>query len=255
MKEELRRECALRGYDTVFERNGRVFAVNSKEINNWTKTKCNEFCEQTGLSIFTDGNGDTVFYDSQYFRVGGYNNPGLRYIGTIGTDIPQPIGGHNYASLFKGCDSCDEIDLTSWDMTNVTDTAEMFYKSYCKSVNLSGVNLRKVFDMSRMFSHCGCLETVNMLGVKASPVIANGMFYQCFNLKAVDISGIDFSLCGMLMSLFCDCVNLEEVHFAKWNKGNLTMCYDNFTGCCELIKKTGLDAEELNEVFFARRTT
>lgn len=33
------------------------------------------------------------------------------------------------------------------------------------------------------------------------------------------------------------------------------MCYDNFTGCCELIKKTGLDAEELNEVFFARRTT
>ena len=60
--------------------------------------------------------------------------------------------------MFKGCTNFD-ADLSSWDVSNVTTMAEMFY--YCKNFTGKGLenwNISKVKNTDDMFWYCHNLK-------------------------------------------------------------------------------------------------
>ena len=59
------------------------------------------------------------------------------------------------ASMFNGCSSLKEINLSNFNTNNVTDMAYMFTGcSSLKDLNLSNFNTNNVTNMEYMFSGC-----------------------------------------------------------------------------------------------------
>lgn len=187
--EEQRQQFRLKGYDIVFERNDKVFAVNSKEIANWSVEKQKDFSKQTGLDIFFEKDRNPVFYDPRYFhkyRVQRF----LCYTGNLTEGIPQPINCHSMNCMFYRY-SGDTLDLSDWDVSSVRSTESMFYASNVEYLNLSGWNVKNITKMFNMFALCERLRDLDLTGwhLNSSANVIN-VFYKCDALIAR--YGLDF---------------------------------------------------------------
>ena len=90
--------------------------------------------------------------------------------------------------MFMNCEKLAELDLTSWDTSNVTNMAYMF--SNCSSItrmNLSNFDTSKVTAaecMAGMFENATKLESV-LLGDKFNNLNSSNMFNGCTALKVI----------------------------------------------------------------------
>ena len=69
----------------------------------------------------------------------------------------------NLAQVFGGCSTLQFLDLSGWDVSNVTQTYNMF--SDCQNLqtlSLSGWDMTKATNMTNMFYNCGKLNTIYM---------------------------------------------------------------------------------------------
>lgn len=102
--------------------------------------------------------------------------------------------------MFNGCSSLENIELSSFDTTNATNMANMFYN--CKSLkqlDLSSFNTSKVTNMSKMFLQNNEINTIyvsekwNTSNVTSSSL----MFHSCTSLVGAvpfDSSKTDISM-------------------------------------------------------------
>jgi len=68
----------------------------------------------------------------------------------------------NMSYMFFDCSSLKEINLSSFDTSQVTNMSYMFYScSSLKEINLSSFNTNQVTDMSGMFYNCSSLDELN----------------------------------------------------------------------------------------------
>ena len=100
----------------------------------------------------------------------------------------QATGSSAY-SMFSGCGSLTSVDLTNFNMPNLTDVANLVYQCVkLQSIDLSNIDTSKVTHMNYVFGYCDDLEYVNISGWLSNESVNNGyLFYQCFALKAVVI--------------------------------------------------------------------
>lgn len=155
------------GYDIGFERNGKKYWVNSKT---WNKEKKDKLFRETGLRTFYEGDKNPVFYDPKYFEylpspsiTGTY----LHYIGIMETQIPQPINMKVAYEMFRGCKHLEHLDLSDWDMSNITSTQNMFSGcSFLKVLNLTGWELKEIHSTYHMFKDCSRLTELNLTNFK-----------------------------------------------------------------------------------------
>lgn len=155
-----------------------------------------------------------------------------------------------WASVFEGCESLKTIDIS-----NFVANAKMYRTSYmfrnCKSLEtvvLPDLTSSSINNLEYMFDGCSSLKNIDMSklpfaisnsnyrlfaetgleNVVISQNMANGtatkyfqyMFYNCPNLKTVDISATSkFSnTSSNLESMFAECPNLEYVDISgMWN--------------------------------------
>ena len=99
----------------------------------------------------------------------------------------------NITYMFTGCNSFNELDLSDWDIPNVTNASGLFY--YTKnvtSINLSGWDTSKVTNVSMMFYVCNALTTLDLSG---------------WDLSSVFSGGGEFTSCG----------NLTQLYWTNWN--------------------------------------
>ena len=72
--------------------------------------------------------------------------------------------------MFSGCSVLTNLDLSSFNTTNVTDMSYMF--SGCSSLinlDLSGFNTSKVTNMYSMFYYCSKLQTqINIVNINTT---------------------------------------------------------------------------------------
>ena len=92
--------------------------------------------------------------------------------------------------MFQNCSQLTELDLSSFDTSNVTSMKSMFAGSGFKSLDLSHFDTSHVEDMSYMFQDCSSLECLNISGFdSASCSNSDYMFTGCGDEKLAIIIG------------------------------------------------------------------
>ena len=146
--------------------------------------------------------------------------------------------------MFDGCSSIVNLDLSSFNTSNVTTMYCMF--SACeslKSLNLSGFDTSKVTNMSMMFMQAD-LVTLDLGNFNTSNVTNMwGMFHMCFSLKSLNVSSFDTSKATNMHGMFGYCESLENLEVGNFNTSSATNMGYMFYGCFSL---TSLDLSNFN---------
>ena len=145
-------------------------------------------------------------------------------------------------SMFFSCKSLTNIDLSSFDTSNVTDMSEMFF--FCEAltnIDLSSFDTSNVTNMSCMFSYCEALTNINLGSFDTSNVTdMSGMFFSCKALTNIDLSSFDTSNVTDMSDMFSCCEALTNINLGSFDTSNVTDMSDIFKGCDNLspdIKK------------------
>ena len=140
------------------------------------------------------------------------------------------------ASMFKYCSSLTDIDLSGWNLNNVTSMESLFqYCSGLASVTLPKVTSKKIQNMQYMFNGCSALTSVDLFGWNVENVrMMTNLFKGCFNLKEINLSGWVPKSLEEIYGMFSNCTSLESINLSGWNLENMKQIQYMFTGCTNL---------------------
>lgn len=118
----------------------------------------------------------------------------------------------------------EELDLHTWDMSNVTNIECMFHNCYnLKKINIAGWNIIKVQNMNGLFDCCTSLESLDVSrfdtrNVKKMPFV----FHNCRKIKYLDLSKWKTSKVDNFRYMFDGCENLTEIKgIESWKISNV----------------------------------
>ena len=131
----------------------------------------------------------------------------------------------NVASMFRGCASLEEVDLSKW-------TSDGKMKNFQNMFN--GCTSLKSFKLNNEN-----FITANNAQWQTAHHVGNGVFYGCDSLETVDMSNItiranDSGMKG-LEELFANLISLKEVNMAGIELKDTTDLSDMFNGCENLV--------------------
>lgn len=113
-------------------------------------------------------------------------------------------------------DSFEEIDMSMFDFSNVTDMRSLFKDmNNVKRIKLPSVmNCPKLETTSEMFYGCHNLEEVNLDGLSNTKLLSNmnEMFYQCLKITKINMPNIDLSRISNMYGMFNSCEKLEDLN-------------------------------------------
>ena len=151
----------------------------------------------------------------------------------------------NSSSMFLWFTKVKDIDLATFETSEVTDMSQMF--KYCKdltSLNLSNFDTRNVTNMPRMFEYLGNLTTLNIASFNTENVedmrdmlgglinlptldVANfrtpkvrdmsGMFYNLKQVQNLDVSRFDTSKVTDFSRMFLGNSNIQNLNLSNFN--------------------------------------
>ena len=147
--------------------------------------------------------------------------------------------------MFYLCQDLNSLDLTSFNTSNVQNMSYMF--SYCRnlySLKLSSFNTFNVQDMSRMFEYCGNLNSLD-LSIFFTDNVKNMdyIFWYCSKLNFVDVKNFDTSKVTSMKCIFYYCSSLSSLNLSNFNTSLITDMSAMFYGCKMLTK---LDLKNFN---------
>jgi surface protein len=142
---------------------------------------------------------------------------------SFGNSIPKLIGGQNVTTLFNmfaDTSNLQNLDLSEFDITNVSSMENMFSNSKIQSLTFKNKVSNKARVFTNMFSNCANLTTLD-LGIETyvigggSPtnrVLLNGMFNSCTLLTELDLSGLIINTnIYNTSNMFNGCTNLTKI--------------------------------------------
>ena len=123
--------------------------------------------------------------------------------------------------MFYDCSNLSNLDLSSFDTSNVNNMSHMFDKCYnLTNLDLSSFDTKNVTNMSYMFSVCSNLANVNLSSFDTKNTTdMSGMFYYCSNLTNIDISSFDTQKVTNINNIFswCSKLNLIKINNNSYN--------------------------------------
>jgi surface protein len=144
-------------------------------------------------------------------------------------------------SMFDNCQSLTSLDVSDWDVSNVTTMYDMFYKCYSlTTLDVSDWDIGNVTDMYAMFCSCESLTELDVSNWDTSNVTGmKKIFADCHNLSALDLTNWDTSNITDFTWLFTHCYNLTSIgNISNWDTSNVD-CFDSMF--CECNKLSELD--------------
>ncbi|WP_301554495.1 BspA family leucine-rich repeat surface protein [Lactiplantibacillus pentosus] len=126
----------------------------------------------------------------------------------------------NMQSVFKGNYAVKWLDLTAWDVSNVTTMANMFMGSFMGTelnyLNLSGWKTHNVTDMQNMFWHNKQLLLIDGLtDWDTSQVVTMTNMFAHSGVQHLDLSNFDSSSLVEMDGAFGQMANLESIRFGS----------------------------------------
>ena len=197
---------------------------------------------------------------------GGYEIQGNYLINYNLSNMTQISGMENlftvYAEdmtgMFRGCSALTTIDLSGFNVYDVTSMYEMFCD--CKSLetlDLSSFDTRNVTNMNRMFKNCSSLKSLDVRPLNTANVkYMEGMFAGCTSLESLDLRLFDTDKLKYPASMFEGCTSLQTIYcYDNWNIiSGLEDTSNMFAGCTSLVgdKGTKCDGETHTDKSYAR---
>ena len=147
------------------------------------------------------------------------------------------IGGgdlKDISNLFTFC-NLQNVDLTSFDTSSVTNMFAMFYCCKVKQINFAGLfNTFNVVNMESMFENCNIekldLSRFNTSNVRSMELI----FADCEHLETLDLSAFNTSNVTHMTGMFENCINLKNVDLSTFSADNLFDARSMFKNCTNL---------------------
>ena len=138
--------------------------------------------------------------------------------------------------MFSGCKSLETIDLTGWDTSNVTYMGSMFANcESLKSIDLSGFNTSSLQSTQDMFYECTSLETLDLSSWNTdSLAYPSNMFYACKALKSLNLDGWKMPHATSLETMFGECESLETLDLSSFDTSSVTNLKSVFRNCTSL---------------------
>ena len=151
----------------------------------------------------------------------------------------------NFTSMFNDCRSLTNLDLSSWDSSNVRDMAYMFNDCRAlQSVNVGSFNTNNLQRFEYMFSGCYVIQNIDLSNFNTTNVThMYGAFYNCYQLRNLDISSFRTSNVVDMRGLFGNCNNLSSINVSHFDTRNVSDMSEMFFGCSSL---TNLDLSNFN---------
>jgi len=142
----------------------------------------------------------------------------------------------NMSNMFANCTSLTSLDLSSFDTSNVTDMSSMFeFSSNLKTLDISSFNTSNVTNMSDMFNVCNNLTNLNVNNFDTSNVTnMSGMFGGCKKLTELDVTHFNTSKVTDMSSMFSNCNDLTELDVTHFNTSKVTDISGMFKNCGSL---------------------
>ncbi len=142
--------------------------------------------------------------------------------------------------MFLQCQALESLDLSGWNVSNVTDTSLMFqFCTALKEVTGTGDwHMPKNTTMKGMFSVCSALESVDVRNWEVPNVTTTlQMFTNCTSLVSVPGSeNWDFGSVTEADAMFFGCGNLESLDVSGWDTSNVKTFPNAFRGCSKLTE-------------------
>jgi surface protein len=96
--------------------------------------------------------------------------------------------------MFRGASSLTEIDLSSFNTSNVVDMGWMFFgASGLETLDVTGFDTRNVIDMGLMFREMSSLTALDVTGFETSSVTDMREMFRGTQLTQLDLSSFDTS--------------------------------------------------------------
>ncbi|MBR4921843.1 MAG: BspA family leucine-rich repeat surface protein [Prevotella sp.] len=164
---------------------------------------------------------------------------------------------YNMSSMFSGCSSLTNLDLSSFKTDNITDMEYMFSGcSALTTLDLSGFKTDNVTDMGSMFSGCSSLTSLDLSRFNTEHVKDMGrMFSGCSSITNLDLSNFKPKYLRSISGMFKNCSSLTSIDLSCFNDIiGLTYMNELFSGCSSLtsLDLSGLNTdrvEEMNSMF------
>lgn len=119
---------------------------------------------------------------------------------------------------------------------NVTTTYNMFFGYLGSSLNLSNFDVSQVTDMQYMFAY-NSLSNVNLNNFNTGNVNTMlCMFQESESLKSIDVSSFNTSNVYDMNGMFINCKKLESLDLSNFDTSNVMTNQSMFNGCSKLTK-------------------
>ena len=149
------------------------------------------------------------------------------------------------SSMFNGCSSLENIDLSKLNTQNVSNMSSMF--NDCSSlvkIDLSKLNTQNVSNMSYMFSGCSSFTNIDLNTLNTEKVTnMSGMFSSCSSLTEIDLSTLNTQNVTDMSGIFSFCSSLTNIDLSNLSTQNVTGMHNMFSNCSSL---TSIDLSKLN---------
>lgn len=137
----------------------------------------------------------------------------------------------NSSYLFSYLNVLNDIDLTMFGWSNVTDMNGMFrFCSNLTSIDLSQIDTSKVTDMNGMFLYSG-VQHLNLTNVDTSNVVnMNEMFNYMSNIENIDVSTFNTSKVTNMRVMFAHSQNITSLDLSSFDTSNVVNMNGMFEG-------------------------
>lgn len=166
-------------------------------------------------------------------------------VGTNGWDTSKVTG---MSGMFKDCNHLTNIDgISKWDTSSLNGRLESTFQncSAFTSLDLSGWNTSKIYDMSYLFSGCSNLVTLTLSGWDTSQVTSmENIFGDCSRLATIYVgNGWTSSHVSVFDTLFGNCTSLVGGNGTRWDSSHVDRTYARIDASSSPGYLTGMSVE------------
>ena len=136
------------------------------------------------------------------------------------------------SNLFMNCE-CD-IDVSNWDVSNVTNMLAMFYCCYDFNCDLSKWDVSNVTNMYSLFRRCNKFTGKGLENWNVSNVTNMKYMFACCNNFNCDLSKWNVSNVENMSYMFNKCYKFEGKGLENWDVSNLKRRENMFNECTKL---------------------
>ena len=200
--------------------------VETLNLSNWT------FATGSDLSLMFSGSSNL-----NSLNISGWNTTGV-------TSMRQLFSGLHYAPITAYWAAQGGLDVSHFDVSNVTNFYGMFYELDVTSINITGWNTSSATNMARMFYRLDQLTSLDVSGFNTASVTSmSEMFSGLNSVTSLDVSGFNTANVTNMFNMFYDCQSITTLDVSGFNTANVTNMSGMFNGMYDV---TSLDVSGFN---------